>query len=158
MKKTIAILLAIFMLFTLFQGALRENAVTADNQPVWPMYGYNAQRTGQCPYDTSWNTGKLKYQLQRSVSVIGSDGTMYGGSGYYFYAISADGTPKWQYRVGGEIRNSPAVAPDGTVYFGCDDYFIYAIKPDGMVLSSGSLQHVAILIFLLQLLQMEQFI
>jgi len=33
--------------------------------------------------------------------------------------------------TGVEIRSSPAVADDGTVYFGCRDRRLYALKPDG---------------------------
>jgi len=134
MKKTIAILLAIFMLFTLFQGALRENAVTADSQPIWPMFRYNNQHTGRCPYDTSKNDGVLKWnyrpangwQLQSSPT-IGSDGTIYAAG----YAINPDGIVKWQYNIGLVGESSPAIGSDGTIYEGSWDNYLYAINPDG---------------------------
>ncbi|MGC8789748.1 MAG: hypothetical protein ACP5QM_07535 [Caldisericum sp.] len=34
MKKLVAVLLTILMLFTLFQGVLRENVVKANGQPI----------------------------------------------------------------------------------------------------------------------------
>jgi len=37
----------------------------------------------------------------------------------------------WKYRAGGQIFSSPALGPDGTIYFGCLDSYFYAIKPDG---------------------------
>jgi len=38
MKKSIAVLLTISMLFSLISGALRENVVKANSQPIWPMF------------------------------------------------------------------------------------------------------------------------
>ncbi len=37
------------------------------------------------------------------------------------------------FTTGGDVNSSPAVAKDGTVYVGSDDYKLYAIKPDGGV-------------------------
>ncbi|MGC9001283.1 PQQ-binding-like beta-propeller repeat protein, partial [Caldisericum sp.] len=93
MKKTFAILLTILMLFAQAQGALRENVVKAGSTPIWPMFHYNAQHTGQCPYDTSNNNGTLKWKFQTggwvySSPAIASDGTVYVGSDdNYLYAI-----------------------------------------------------------------------
>ncbi|MFC1848369.1 PQQ-binding-like beta-propeller repeat protein [Chloroflexota bacterium] len=39
---------------------------------------------------------------------------------------------RWTYRTDGTIRaSSPAVAADGTVYIGCEDYALYAVNADG---------------------------
>jgi outer membrane protein assembly factor BamB len=60
---------------------------------MWSMFGYNAQRTGLCPYDTSGNTGALKWKYLtgspvESSPAIASDGTIYVGSDdNYLYAI-----------------------------------------------------------------------
>jgi outer membrane protein assembly factor BamB len=47
----------------------------------WPMFSYNAQRTGLSPYNTGVNTGQLKWSFKTDGSVrspiIGSDGTIY---------------------------------------------------------------------------------
>jgi len=53
MKRIVAILLTILMLFSLFQGTLRENTVRADSQPICPRFNYNAKNTEQCSYDTA---------------------------------------------------------------------------------------------------------
>ncbi len=38
----------------------------------------------------------------------------------------------WTYTLGGAIFwSSPAIAEDGTIYFGCQDGYLYAINPDG---------------------------
>ena len=138
MKKTIAVLLTILMFFSLFQGTLRENVVKAQGQPIWPMFGYKAQHTGRCPYDTSKNNGTLKWQYKTgdkiySSPAIASDGTIYVGSNdAYLYAVNPDGTLKWKYKTDCPISgSSPAIASDGTIYVGSGDAYLYAINPDG---------------------------
>jgi len=98
MKKSIAVLLIVLMLFSLISGALRENVVKANSQPIWAMFHYNPQHTGRCPYDTSNNNGTLKWRYQtgdiviNSSPAIASDGTIYVGSyDNYLYAIGGGG-------------------------------------------------------------------
>lgn len=45
----------------------------------------------------------------------------------------ADGTPRWAgpFTTGGYIVSSPAVAPDGTLYVGTQDKYLYALNPNG---------------------------
>ncbi len=45
----------------------------------------------------------------------------------------ADGTPRWAgpFTTGGYIASSPAVAPDGTLYIGTQDKYLYALTPTG---------------------------
>jgi len=137
MRKSIAILLAILMLFTLFQGAPRGNVAKSDTQPIWPMFHYNAQNNGQCPYSTLNNGGGLKWKFNVGGNglVIGSDGTIYIGS-HFFYALNPDGTLKWKYQIE-ELIPYPVVASDGTIYFqsmpgsSVVDAYLYAFNPDG---------------------------
>jgi hypothetical protein len=147
MKKVIAILVIILMLFTLVQGVSRRNVVKANSQPIWPMFHYNAQHTGQCPYDTSKNNGTLKWKYQTegkifSSPAISSDGTIYIGSGIgYLYAIGIDieapvitiDSP-----ADGSIVNTSSVIVTGkvtdnvgvtAVYL--NDIYQLALKPDG---------------------------
>jgi hypothetical protein len=51
------------------------------------------------------------------------------------YAINPDGTEKWTFTTAGfNIRSTPAVAADGTVYIASDDDNVYALNPaDGTV-------------------------
>ncbi|HVS52537.1 MAG TPA: PQQ-binding-like beta-propeller repeat protein [Opitutaceae bacterium] len=37
----------------------------------------------------------------------------------------------WQFATGGEITSSPAVGSDGSIYFGSQDNYAYALNPDG---------------------------
>ncbi|GEM_PF-758114 len=65
-----------------------------------------------------------------SSPAIGSDGTIYVGSGHSLYAINPDGTEKWSFETEGYIGSSPAIGSDGTIYIGSGDS-LYAINPDG---------------------------
>lgn len=80
-----------------------------------------------------------------SSPAIGPDGTIYigsvdcgtGGEDGHLNAYNPNGTVKWRYRVpgvGGYLQwgvASPAVAANGTVYFGAQDSCIYAVNPNG---------------------------
>jgi hypothetical protein len=65
-----------------------------------------------------------------SSPAIGSDGTIYVGSGHSLYAINPDGTEKWSFEVDRNISSSPAIGQDGTIYVGGSGR-VYAINPDG---------------------------
>jgi len=41
---------------------------------------------------------------------------------------------RWRYKTEGEIISSPAIAPDGTVYVGSADYYLYAIGSTGTLI------------------------
>jgi outer membrane protein assembly factor BamB len=108
----------------------------------WPMFRHNLNHTGVSPYDTSTNPGKLKWSFSTGAVVysspaIGSDGTIYIGSGdNKFYAINPDGTLKWNFPMDGGVISCPAIGSDGTIYFGISDTpdpygLLYALNPDG---------------------------
>jgi len=44
---------------------------------------------------------------------------------------AAPGAKLWEFEAGGEIHSSPAIAPDGTIYFGSRDHRLYALTPAG---------------------------
>ncbi len=71
-------------------------------------------------------------EIKPSTPAIADDGTIYVGSDDdFFYAVNPDGTLKWSFATGGNIRNSPSIAADGTIYIGSDDDNLYALNPDG---------------------------
>jgi len=115
--------------------ASRTYNVIIANFPIWPMFHYNVQHTGRCPYDTSKNNGTLKWKYQTGSSyspAIASDGTVYVGSDNgYLYAINPDSTLKWEFQTGNMIYSSPAIASDGTIYIGSEDCYLYALNPNG---------------------------
>jgi outer membrane protein assembly factor BamB len=76
-----------------------------------------------------------------SSPTVGPDGTIYIGvevgtssstsaSGRVF-AINPNGTQKWVFTAPDWVDSTPAVATDGTVYFGCWNGVLYALAADG---------------------------
>jgi outer membrane protein assembly factor BamB len=47
------------------------------------------------------------------------------------YPGAQTNTVKWTYTTGGAVESSPAIAQDGTIYFGSGDDNVYALNPDG---------------------------
>ena len=79
-----------------------------------------------------------------SSPAIGSDGTIYVGTDPYggggrdpmpvdsvFFAVNPNGTVKWKFPMDDGAESSPAVGPDGTIYVGSFDGYMYAIKDEG---------------------------
>lgn len=100
------------------------------------------------------DTGVLKWKFPAGVfydghlvdssPAIGSDGTIYFGTDQYgageqepipvntsFWAVNPDGTLKWSFDTEDEVKSSPAIGPDGTIYFGSYDNHLYAVKDNG---------------------------
>lgn len=81
--------------------------------------------------------GKLKWRCYLGEPVINSpvlgyDGAIYIGTEHYIHAVNPNGTIKWSYKVDPwRVCSSPAVGPDGTIYFGCYYYYLYALNPNG---------------------------
>lgn len=109
-------------------------------------------------YSISMDDGSLKWKLKTkgkifSSAVVGARGIIYFGSyDGHLYAVSSPGDQQWAFstlsrsinepretkdshfkgHTSGAISTSPALSPiDGTIYFGCDDSFFYAVKEDG---------------------------
>ncbi len=70
-----------------------------------------------------------------SSPAIASDGTIYVGTAdsdsNNLFAISPNGSKKWECPITGSICSSPAIGADGTIYVGSTDKSFYAITPDG---------------------------
>ena len=75
---------------------------------------------------------------------VGPNGTIYVGSDPYgasgklpvpvdtsFWAVNPDGSLKWAFPTGDGVESSPAVGPDGTIYFGSYDSCFYAVADSG---------------------------
>ena len=141
MKKMLSLIMVGMIIATGLVGLLSLTSESAEAAGLadspWPMFHGNLRHTGLSPYDTSGNTGTLKWKYQTeywvdSSPAIGSDGTIYAGSyDDYTYAINPDGTLKWRYQTGGGVVSSPAIGSDGTIYVGSADNYTYAINPDG---------------------------
>jgi outer membrane protein assembly factor BamB len=74
-----------------------------------------------------------------SSPAIGSDGTVYVGSGdNKLYAINGkSGVKLWEFETGGWVWSSPAIGSDGTVYVGSRDKKLYALKTDSKGLAKS---------------------
>jgi len=67
---------------------------------------------------------------------VGShDGKVYAlnaSTGMVGYNLELHNNVVWSFTTGDMVMfSSPAVADDGTIYFGCDDQNLYALNPDG---------------------------
>ena len=89
----------------------------------WPTLSHDNNHTGRSQYSTVNNTGMELWQIPVGEPwgspVIDKNGTIYFGtfgSIDYLYAISSNGTVKWQVCV--QISTTPAIAADGTIYSG----------------------------------------
>ena len=114
------------------------------NDGVWrnsvsPVVGagrvYSA--AGGVAYALDAATGTMLWTYDTSLTVdsspaLGSTGFLYvcgydlGAASAFLFAIEADsGALKWTYPAGNvTLRSSPAVGPDGTVYFGASSYLL----------------------------------
>ncbi|MDZ7780574.1 MAG: PQQ-binding-like beta-propeller repeat protein [Gemmatimonadota bacterium] len=82
--------------------------------------------------------GSVRWMLEgidgiRSSPSIGPDGTVYVAGERHIYAVDPQGEIRWVYEAASDVFafSSPAVAGDGTIYVGAEDYHLYAINPDG---------------------------
>jgi outer membrane protein assembly factor BamB len=87
------------------------------------LFAFSRDGSPQWVYPFSW--------FSHSSPAIGSDGTVYVGSGDgNLYAFAPDGGIKWQRSIS-TYDNSPSIGSDGTIYIGTNTATIYAYDPDG---------------------------
>jgi outer membrane protein assembly factor BamB len=73
--------------------------------------------------------------------VLAADGTIYLGMNSreqgrgphipFLAAFTPDGQLKWKIEINGMVRDAPAIAPDGTIFFTTDKGFAYAVSASG---------------------------
>ena len=112
----------------------------------WPMYCYDERHTGRSPYSTSSNPGfnkwwfKTDYGFFEGSGAIDKDGVIYVGSwNNNLYAFYPNGTIKWKYDIGGNIKDTgPAIDENGIIYVGTaynthSGDRLFAFYPNGTV-------------------------
>jgi|GEM_PF-434410 len=82
-------------------------------------------------YSTS--SPAIRIEGASAVIYIGSTGVSGDGSSgdNGLHAFSPDGTQLWTFRTKDGVESSPAIGPDGTIFFGSSDNSINAVNPDG---------------------------
>ncbi len=108
-----------------------------EDNPPWPLWGYNSQRTGVSPYATKGLYPKWIFDTKNislSYPIIGYDGTIYSGP----YAIDPENGVGGRFGQGVFITPS-CIGKDGTIYGleyefdECEGYkhYLCAVWPDG---------------------------
>jgi outer membrane protein assembly factor BamB len=117
-------------------GLLNINSGLMDSS--WPMYCHDTRHTGRSPYSATNATGVVKWRIATFGPVYGGtaidkNGMIYVGS-YDLNAVYPNGSLKWKFLVG-LIVCTPAIAEDGTIYFGAvaGNGCLYAMNPNGTV-------------------------
>jgi large repetitive protein len=60
----------------------------------------------------------VKYRIGFTAPAVADDGTIFMGRGRTMYAYKPDGSSKWSYNADSDLYSSPAIAADGSIYFG----------------------------------------
>jgi outer membrane protein assembly factor BamB len=118
-----------------------EVSQTNDDGPMnspWPMYCHDVRHTGQSLYSTANTTDVEKWRISlpnwvEGSPVIDGNDTVYIGCDDFF-ALYANGTIKWNYRVKGLIWSAPAIEENGVLYVGSvwgSPNYLYAFYPNG---------------------------
>lgn len=121
---------------------VRAACAPAPGAAVWPQFHHDSAHSGCSPFNAKANSGALKWsfplaQYTIGSPVVGGDGTVYvtGGS---LYAITPAGAQKWVYSLGGGSFDystvTPAIGPDGALYFGAYTGDFYAVNTAGALL------------------------
>lgn len=91
----------------------------AEGNPFpWPMFRHDPAHSGRLP------SGRVRFAFW----------PMFRGNPRHTGVTFAAYTPaceplKWKFETGAGVGSSPAIGPDGTIYFGSDGF--YALNPDG---------------------------
>lgn len=104
-------------------------ALNSDGTVKWSLTTTLPPAPGKKDHDGKWDID--------TSFVLGKDGTVYFGCHYYLYAVEPSGRVAWRFQAGLDrvkIFSSPALAADGTIYFGTQGKRFFAVDGRSEVL------------------------
>ena len=132
-----------------------NSAATSTTTAIIPMYMLNVKHTNLSPYTGPtittipaiyWQAPFISGNLFVSPSIaIDSSGALYLGSndGYLYSLNSTTGSVNWLTRVNNtnkapftspnSIYTTPVIAPDGTIYIGSNEGYLFALNTNGTI-------------------------
>jgi outer membrane protein assembly factor BamB len=133
-----------------------NSAPTPTTNPIVPMYMLNVKHTGLSGYigpttasqpAIYWQQPFVSGNLYVSPAIsIANDGTLYLGSNDgYVYALDSTnlGALKWKVRINNtnrapftspnSIYTTPVVGPNGTIYIGSNEGYLFALNTNGTI-------------------------
>jgi outer membrane protein assembly factor BamB len=134
----------------LAQGGAASMVVASDIIQAAEGYSGNLVESGTLTidrYDGQRLTGSFDVVTNIGDTVRGSfdiafspsDDPNYGADGEVCTDSPSSSRILWTYETGSDVRSSPALSPDGTVLFGSDDGYLYAVDGTGALLWRTSL-------------------
>lgn len=119
------------------QGKQPNSIAIAEDGTIYVAGGNAVYSVDPDTHDANWS----KTYADAQGPALSADGnTLYFGSqqsssdpdsaGQIVAVNTSDGSENWTYQVDGAVHFGPTVGPDGTVYQGSWDMYLYAINPD----------------------------
>ena len=95
--------------------------------PARLVWRYQSKSPSQ---GSAWFVSSPSFNADDSVVYFGSwDGKLYALATQP--DVNGTAVLLWAFETGGRISSTAAVGPDGSVYFGSNDHFVYCLAPDG---------------------------
>ena len=144
----IKVLIVYFIFFFLISpNMLSGSSLGVDNgkkTPLWCTFQGDNQRTGQSGYNPEmverlkWKYNYKGVMRSSSSPIIDDTGTIYvctcpSGIGR-INAIGPEGKSKWYFETMEQIFSSPCLGPDGNIYVGSEDGYLYSLSSKGELL------------------------
>ena len=115
---------------------LRSTPAISDNGNI-----YTISRTGSIICLNATN-GSIKWKesiepFNESSVAVSHNGNVYFGGSFFdhlMYCYSSNGNMLWTYPTTGVVNAPPAISQDGTLFFGDDQGYFYAVRSNGELL------------------------
>ena len=76
-------------------------------------------------------------ELQSRITVDRAGDIYFGSDDHHVYKLSTRGVVRWSFDAGAPVRSTPAIGPDGFIYFGASNGMVYALNPADASPKSG---------------------